>query len=193
MIRSAVRADVPRLLAIYAPYIQKTCITFEYEVPSLKEFTARFDRITAKYPWIVWEEDGKILGYAYASLPFTRAAYAWCAEPTIYLKSQARGKGIGKALYDALEAILDAQGYYLLYSLVCGENENSMRFHEKRGYRTVAHFPACGFKFGRWLDLNWMEKRLKGVDPPGGVPVPWQAVMQNAEFIHQYLDNFSLS
>lgn len=110
-----------------------------------------------------------------------------------YLKSQARGKGIGKALYDALEAILDAQGYYLLYSLVCGENENSMRFHEKRGYRTVAHFPACGFKFGRWLDLNWMEKRLKGVDPPGGVPIPWQAVMQNAEFIHQYLDNFSLS
>ena len=103
------------------------------------------------------------------------------------------GKGIGKALYDALEAILDAQGYCLLYSLVCGENENSMRFHEKRGYRTVAHFPACGFKFGRWLDLNWMEKRLKGVDTPGGVPVPWQAVMQNAEFIHQYLDNFSLS
>ena len=79
-----------------------------------------------------------------------------------------------------------------LYSLVCGENENSMRFHEKRGYRTVAHFPACGFKFGRWLDLNWMEKRLKGVDTPGGAPVPWQTVMQNAEFIHQYLDNFSL-
>ena len=76
MIRSAVRADVPRLLAIYAPYIQKTCITFEYEVPSLEEFTARFDRITAKYPWIVWEEDGKILGYAYADTAFSRAAYA---------------------------------------------------------------------------------------------------------------------
>ena len=148
---------------------------------------------TLQFPWLLWEEDGQILGYAYASLPFSRAAYAWCAEPTIYLCPQARGKGIGKALYDALEAILDAQGYCLLYSLVCGENENSMRFHKKRGYRTVAHFPACGFKFGRWLDLNWMEKRLKGVDPPGGVPIPWQAVMQNAEFIHQYLDNFSLS
>lgn len=103
-----------------------------------------------------------------------------------YLAPQAWGKGIGKALYDALEAILDAQGYCLLYSLVCGENENSMRFHEKRGYRTVAHFPACGFKFGRWVDLNWMEKRLKGVDPPGGNPVPWQTVMQNAEIMYQY-------
>ena len=61
-----------------------------------------------------------------------------------------------------------------------------MRFHEKRDYRTVAHFPACGFKFGRWLGLNWMEKRLKGVDTPGGSPVPWQTVMQNAEIIHQY-------
>ena len=169
MLRIAAEEDVSAMLAIYRPYVLTSTATFEYDPPSEEEFLRRYHTIT------------------------TRAAYAWCAEPTIYLKSQARGKGIGKALYDALEAILDAQGYYLLYSLVCGENENSMRFHEKRGYRTVAHFPACGFKFGRWLDLNWMEKRLKGVDTPGGVPVPWQSVMQNAEFIHQYLDNFSLS
>ena len=193
MLRIAAEEDVSAMLAIYRPYVLTSTATFEYDPPSEEEFLRRYHTITTQFPWLLWEEDGQILGYAYASLPFSRAAYAWCAEPTIYLKSQARGKGIGKALYDALEAILDAQGYYLLYSLVCGENENSMRFHEKRGYRTVAHFPACGFKFGRWIDLNWMEKRLKGVDPPGGVPVPWQAVMQNAEFIHQYLDNFSLS
>ena len=186
MLRIAAEEDVSAMLAIYRPYVLTSTATFEYDPPSEEEFLRRYHDITAQFPWLLWEEDGQILGYAYASLPFTRAAYAWCAEPTIYLKSQARGKGIGKALYDALEAILDAQGYYLLYSLVCGENENSMRFHEKRGYRTVAHFPACGFKFGRWVDLNWMEKRLKGVDPPGGTPVPWQTVMQNAEIMHQY-------
>lgn len=142
MLRIAAEEDVSAMLAIYRPYVLTSTATFEYDPPSEEEFLRRYHDITAQFPWLLWEEDGQILGYAYASLPFTRAAYAWCAEPTIYLKSQARGKGIGKALYDALEAILDAQGYCLLYSLVCGENENSMRFHEKRGYRTVAHFPG---------------------------------------------------
>ena len=102
MIRAAEKADVPAMLAIYAPYVLETTITFEYAVPALSEFEDRFSAVTEKLPWLVWEEKGAVLGYAYASLPFTRAAYAWCAEPSIYLRSDARGRGIGKRLYAAL-------------------------------------------------------------------------------------------
>ena len=103
MLRIAAEEDVSAMLAIYRPYVLTSTATFEYDPPSEEEFLRRYHTITTQFPWLLWEEDGQILGYAYASLPFSRAAYAWCAEPTIYLKSQARGKGIGKALYDALE------------------------------------------------------------------------------------------
>ena len=98
MLRIAAEADVSAMLAIYRPYVLTSTATFEYSPPSEEEFLRRYHTITTQFPWLLWEEDGQILGYAYASLPFSRAAYAWCAEPTIYLKSQARGKGIGKAL-----------------------------------------------------------------------------------------------
>ena len=170
MIRSAVRADVPRLLAIYAPYIQKTCITFEYEVPSLKEFTARFDRITAKYPWIVWEEDGKILGYAYADTAFSRAAYAWDADLSIYLDESARGLGIGGKLYDALESTLARLGYHTLYAIITGENSASVHFHKKRGYQLEGTLCQTGWKFGAWHDVYWYAKRVRPAVDPGCAP-----------------------
>ena len=99
MIRVATQADVPEILNIYAPYIETTTVTFEYTVPSLEAFTERFRQVTEGFPWLLWEEEGKILGYAYASLPFDRAAYGWCAEPSIYLRPEARGKHIGRQLY----------------------------------------------------------------------------------------------
>ena len=111
MIRNATQSDIPAMLAIYAPYVENTTVSFEYDVPCLRSFTQRFYDITAQFPWLVWEEDGRILGYAYASPPYTRAAYAWCAEPSIYLRNEAKGKGIGKKLYAVLEKILELQGY----------------------------------------------------------------------------------
>ena len=101
-IRFAQSRDLPAMLEIYRPYVLNTTYSFEYEPPTLEEFTSRFDTITAQYPWLVWEEAGKILGYAYASAPYTRAAYAWCAEPSIYLHPDAKGRGIGTKLYTAL-------------------------------------------------------------------------------------------
>ena len=89
MVRLADPSDIPRMLDIYAPYIRSTTVTFEYEVPTLAEFTQRFYGITESFPWLVYEEEGRVLGYAYASLPFERAAYRWCAEPSIYLDPQA--------------------------------------------------------------------------------------------------------
>ena len=192
MIRPALEADLPAILAIYGPYILHSTATFEYEVPTLSAFTDRFRGITAQFPWLVWEEGGKVLGYAYASAPYTRPAYAWCAEPSVYLCPQARGSGIGAALYAALEAILLKQGYQVLYALVTQENAASLRFHEKLGYRKMVLFPDCGFKFGRWLGLIWLEKRLKIVEIPTSTPTPWPIIIGNEQNFGHFLDNLSL-
>ena len=193
MIRIATEADVPAILAIYAPYVENTTISFEYDVPCKKEFMQRFFDITAQFPWLVWEENGQILGYAYASPPYTRAAYAWCAEPSIYLKPEAQGKGIGRKLYAALEAILREQGYQVLYALITAENAPSLRFHEKMGYRFCMKLDNCGFKFNRWVGLIWMEKRLSSVNIPKSFPTPFGNICQDAQRICDILDNLSLS
>lgn len=192
MLRIATIKDVPEMLAIYAPYVENTTVSFEYVPPTLAEFTHRFETYTRQFPWLVWEEDGKILGYAYASAPFSRAAYGWCAEPTVYLRPEARGRNIARRLYGVLEEILWRQGYQVLYALVCGENGPSRRFHEKLGYRTAAEFPAIGFKMGRWLNLIWYEKRQKMVKSSIISPSPWSEVVQDRENLADILDKLSI-
>lgn len=193
MIRMATPEDVPELLEIYAPYIMTSTATFEYDVPCRKDFLKRFLTITAQFPWLVWEEEGRLLGYAYASAPFTRPAYSWCAEPTIYLRPEARGREIGRKLYSALEGILKKQGYQVLYALVSGENQASLRFHEKMGYAQKMELPHCGYKFERWISLIWLEKRVQFVENPGEFPVGWKSIVENAEKLTDILDNLSLS
>ena len=193
MIRIATETDVPAILSIYAPYILTTTASFEYEVPSEEAFSRRFENITTQFPWLVWEEDGRILGYAYASPPYTRAAYAWCAEPSIYLRPEAQGRGIAARLYAALEKILAYQGYQVLYALITEENLPSQRFHQRQGYAFSVMFPNCGFKFGRWLGLIWMEKRLKSVEIPSKTPESWLSIGHNKQKISDILDILSLS
>ena len=193
MIRIAVEGDIPAILGIYAPYILTTTYTFEYVVPGETEFLERFRSYTKQFPWLVWVEDGEILGYAYASPPYSRAAYAWCAEPTVYLKPEARGKGIAAKLYTALEKILEIQGYQVLYAIITGENAPSVRFHEKQGYAVRAEFPDCGFKFGRWLGIFWMEKRLKSVENPITMPVGWAEIVKDVQKLEDILSILSLS
>ena len=193
MIRIANEADIPEILEIYAPYIEKSTATFEYDVPCLRSFTQRFLTVTEKFPWLVWEEEEKILGYAYASAPYERAAFSWCAEPSVYLRPEAAGRGIGKKLYAALEAILKDQGYQVLYALITDENTASIRFHERCGYVHKVHFPNCGFKFGRWLGLVWMEKRLTSVEIPNSFPVTFGKYCQGVQRKSDILDNLSLS
>lgn len=193
MIRPASEQDVPEILSIYAPYVESSTATFECDVPCRREFMQRFLDITAQYPWLVWEEDGQILGYAYASAPYSRAAFSWCAEPSIYLRPEARGKGIGKKLYRVLEEILFRQGYQVLYALITSENTGSIAFHEKMGYENRAAFPNCGYKFSRWLGLIWMEKRIKVAYSPNGFPRPWKEIVQDVKRFSNILDNLSLS
>lgn len=166
-IRHATLADLPRILEIYGPYVKNTAISFEYTVPSLESFTQRFLGITAQFPWLVWEEDGCILGYAYGSLPFERAAFQWSAEASIYLCPEAKGRGIGKALYAALEQLLQKQGYRKVYAIITTANDDSIAFHKAVGYRHTATMPDCGYKLGKWYGIVWMEKDLNSwSDPP---------------------------
>lgn len=175
-IRLATVQDVPRILEIYGPYVENTAISFEYEVPSLGEFTERFLGITAQFPWLVWEEDGKVLGYAYGSLPFTRAAYQWSAAASIYLCPEAWGKGIGRQLYAALEELLQKQGYRKVYAIITTANEDSVAFHRAVGYRYTGTMPDCGYKFGNWYGTIWMEKDLNTWDVPPHAPLSIQNI-----------------
>lgn len=167
-IRSARLSDAPALSAIYAPYVRNTAITFEYDPPDAQAFAKRMEAIISRYPYLVLEEDaGEILGYAYAGPFKNRAAYDWAVELSVYLRQDARGRGYGRALYVALEEALKRRGFLNAYACITfpeQEDEyvtrSSVRFHERMGYRLCGTFRKCGYKFGRWYDMVWMEKWL---------------------------------
>ena len=115
------------------PYVEKTAFTFEYEVPSVQEFEKRICKTLEKYPYLVAEENGQVLGYAYASTYYARTAYDWTTELSIYVAKEARGQGIGSALYTALEEELQARGYLRFLACIAVPNEASISMHEKRG------------------------------------------------------------
>ena len=160
-IRLAKKSDAAALLAIYAPYVENTAITFEYEVPTIEDFANRIEKTLGKYPFLVAEEDGLILGYAYASTYYARAAYDWAVELSVYVSQDTRGKGVGSKLYDELEGLLDQMGYMHFLACISLPNEDSLAFHAKRGYQQVAHFPKIGYKFERWHDIVWLQKSLE--------------------------------
>lgn len=181
LIRVATPADAEELLAIYAPYVQKTAITFEYQVPSVAEFRGRMEKTLTRYPYLAAVCDGEILGYAYTGPFHARAAYQWAAETTIYLKENQKGRGMGRRLYQALEDVSKAQRIKNLnacigYPEVDDEylTQNSARFHEHLGYFLVGAFHQCGYKFGRWYGMIWMEKLIgeHGPEPEAIIPFP---------------------
>lgn len=173
-IRTVTPADASQLLYIYAPYIENTSITFEYEVPTVEAFAERIRHTLEKYPYLAAEENGILAGYAYASAFKERDAYNWSAETSIYVREGMSRKGIGKALYTALEEILTKQHICNLCACIAYPNPTSIAFHESFGYKTVAHFHASGFKQDAWNDMIWMEKELcpHTVPPKPFIPFP---------------------
>lgn len=172
-LRAASCRDAVALRDIYAPYVLNTAVTFEYNVPSAEEFARRIAGTLERFPYIVAERDGEALGYAYAGSLHTRAAYAWAAETSIYLRRDLRRMGLGTALYAELERALRAQGILNLNACIaCPRCEDqyltmdSVRFHGRMGYSMVGKFHSCGYKFGRWYDMVWMEKLLGAHECP---------------------------
>lgn len=161
-IRSAQIEDATDLVAIYAPYVEGTAITFETEVPTVTDFASRIKKTLEKFPYLVAEEEGRVVGYAYASTYKDRAAYDWTVELSVYVAQEARGKGIGSLLYDALEEDLTARGFKNFLACIALPNPASLALHEKRGYEQVAHFKKVGYKFDTWHDIVWLQKSLVG-------------------------------
>ena len=167
-IRVAAPEDAAQLLDIYTPYVERTAITFEYDVPTLEEFRGRIARTLQRYPYLTAERGGELLGYAYLSPFVGRAAYQWAAETSIYLRMDRRGQGLGRALYGAIEGIARAQNITNLEACIGRPAEEgdpcltdgSVAFHTRMGYRMVGEFDRCGYKFGRWYHMAWMEKLL---------------------------------
>ena len=165
IIRDAKLDDAERLHEIYAYYVENTAITFEYDIPSLKEFQSRMKHTMEKYPYLVIENEDGIQGYAYAGPFVGRAAYDWSCEVTIYLDHTVQKQGLGRKLYEALERALKDMGILNLYACI-GYPEtadeylttNSADFHAHLGFTEAGRFHQCGCKFGRWYDMIWMEK-----------------------------------
>lgn len=196
-IRPASPEDAPALLDIYAPYVRETAITFEYDVPSPEEFRERIRGTLERYPYLAAEAGGELLGYAYAGPFHPRAAYGWTAEASIYLRRDRRGLGLGRRLYGALEDLCRAQGVLNLNACVaCPEKEdayltwNSVEFHAHLGFRSIGMFRQCGYKFGTWYNMTWMEKHLGDhpARPAPVVPFPALDPVRVTTICNQYSD-----
>lgn len=164
-LRLAREADAEELLKIYAPFVESedrslSDVSFEYEVPSVSEFAGRIRDISEKYPYIVCEHEGRLIGYVYAHPYIARAAYQWGAEVTVYLAPEGQGVGLGRIMYAKLEELLRLQGVVVTYACVTKSNEHSVRMHETLGYKIIGTFDNTGFKHGHWLDMVWLEKRI---------------------------------
>ncbi len=189
-IRFIENSDINSVLDIYSPYIKSTAITFEYDVPDVMEFTARVRKITKQFPWLVYEEEGSVKGYAYASPMHERTAYQWNAELSVYLNENIQSKGIGKKLYRALIELLYAQGYQSLYSCIALPNEKSMHLHQSFGFEQAALYPKSGFKFHKWYDVVWLYRPIGSYTDNLPYPIPITDLDENVK--REILERFAV-
>ena len=159
-LRMATAADAAAVLAIYAPVVRTSAITFENEVPPVEEIAARIDAVTACWPWLLLERDGDVAGYAYATTWRARAAYQWSVETTVYVREDCHRSGVGRALYRALLACLRLQGFRLAIGGITLPNAASIALHEAMGFRPAGVHRACGYKLGAWHDVGFWELAL---------------------------------
>ncbi len=160
MIRPVRYEDARQICDIYNYYIENTIITFEEENVSLIEMEKRINETTASLPWFVYQQDGQILGYAYANKWKGRCAYRFSVESTVYVKNDVLGKGVGSKLYKRLIDELNDKSMHSIIGGIALPNERSQKMHEKFGFKKVAHFSEVGFKFGKWIDVGYWELLL---------------------------------
>jgi phosphinothricin acetyltransferase len=171
-LRLVTPADAGEIAAIYAPIVRDTFISFEVDPPDAAEMRRRIDKALPEFPWLVCERDGHVAGYAYASRHRDRLAYQWSVDVSCYVHPEARGRGIGRALYVALLRILRSQGFQSAYAGIALPNPGSVALHESVGFRRVATYTNVGYKQGRWLDTGWWEAALGDPLPGPAAPRP---------------------
>ncbi|MNR84369.1 Phosphinothricin N-acetyltransferase [compost metagenome] len=156
-IRPATRSDAAAICAIYNHYVLNTVISFETEAVTVDAMTVRIDETLTQFPWLVYEADGRILGYAYASKWKVRKAYLHTVEGSVYLAQDSAGRGVGTRLYQALISELSRQSVHAVLGGIVLPNPGSVALHEKLGFVKVAHFPQIGRKFDQWLDVGYWQ------------------------------------
>ena len=172
-LRIARPEDADALLKIYEYYVTSTTVTFEYDPPSVEEFSDRIAARLTKYPYIVAELDGRIVGYAYAAEYRSRRAYDHSVELSVYVSREERHTGIGTRLYTALVSLLRAQNFATAYVCITIPNSPSVAFHEEMGFELIGYFHKAGYKHGAWLDVAWYELPLCDYGEPSPViPFP---------------------
>ena len=169
-IRQVTKADAEQCLRIYQYYADNTAFSFEESAPTVGQMVQRIGAITREYPWLVYDDNHIISGYAYASQFRPRPAYRWTAEVTIYLSDNSKGSSIASALYQQLFARLIEQGFYNAIAVITEPNPESEMFHQKMGFEKIGIFKSIGYKLGHWNDIGWWQKRLQPVKADPGNP-----------------------
>jgi L-amino acid N-acyltransferase YncA len=159
--------DAEAILAIYAPIVRETAISFELEPPSVEEMRGRIEKTLEGYPWLVMESDGEVVGYAYGSQHRVRAAYQWSVDVSAYVAPSAQRRGIGRRLYSALLSVLRQQGYYTAFAGITVPNDASQGLHEAMGFRKAGVYENSGYKLGAWHGTVWLMMALReyGAEP----------------------------
>jgi phosphinothricin acetyltransferase len=178
-IRLATLADAEQLQAIYAPYCA-TPISFELEPPSVAQMAGRLAKVLGPYPWLICEDAGAALGYAYAGQHRERAAYHWSVDTTVYVRQGRQRQGVGRRLYQALLAVLPLQGYVNAYAGVTLPNAGSVGLHEAMGFQLVGVYEQVGFKCGAWHDVAWYQRPLQARPGEPAAPLPLEEVCHTA-------------
>ncbi|RYZ28001.1 MAG: N-acetyltransferase family protein [Chitinophagaceae bacterium] len=184
ILRTARPDDARPIQEIYAPFVLSTAVTFETEVPSVKETEIRMKKCLQKFPWIVCEVDGKVSGYAYASAHREREAYQWTCESSIYLHPDMKGKGVGKVLYQTLFSLLKRQGFVTVYGGITLPNEPSVKLHEGCGLECFAVYENVGYKLDSWHKVGWWKLQLNEYKLEPSPPLPFFQLDQKLVAAH---------
>jgi phosphinothricin acetyltransferase len=183
VIRLASTADASAIHEIYLPIVRDTHISFEETVPTPREIATRIETTMSRYPWLVCVLDGQLAGYAYASAFRTRAAYQWTAETTVYIHGKYQRRGVSRALYGSLLAILREQGYCSAIGVIALPNEASVRAHETLGFSKVGVFKNVGYKAGAWRDTGWWQLALRPAPGKPQSPRPIRKLAKQDNFL----------
>lgn len=170
LLRLARTDDAPAIQAIYAPIVTYTPISFETTPPAVEEIAQRIEGTLKRFPWLVYEDAGEVLGYAYASQHRARLAYQWSVDVSVYMHERSRGQGIGRKLYTALFELLRQQGFYNAFAGITLPNPASVALHEAMGMKPLGVYQNVGYKMGRWHDVGWWQGVLQEYGDNPAVP-----------------------
>jgi phosphinothricin acetyltransferase len=179
-IRVALPEDASAILAIYAPIVRETAISFEVEPPTRMEMHERIATTLRHLPWLVCERQGEVLGYVYASPHRARAAYQWSVDVSVYIHAQARRTGMGRALYHALFELLTLQGLSQCFAGITLPNPASVGLHEALGFEPVGVYQAVGYKLGAWHDVGWWQRALRPRPRLPTLPTAFEVLQQTS-------------